>query len=282
MMKKIIILLAPFVLFGCIRGADNRKGDDNSEMKVTGPIIKKIDDVSKQIDIKDNIDKVGKEISDKIITSSNATKADLSGLLNTSISKVGEKVTGLETNLSELIKFSATMNTNLSSEIKAKIEATATLNSELKAEMKNMINLSNKMEARLEAITDIQIQLGKINTEAQAQVGLSNRIDKKVDELNQTFNSNAGRDVNMLPKQAVDIIIGGYENSAIIISLILGLASFVICMAYRYSRMRAENRFNAERDDRKFYHNLLIRALSQMDGSSAEVIECQLERGRDG
>ena len=65
-MKKIIILLAPFVLFGCIRGADNRKGDDNSEMKVTGPIIKKIDDVSKQIDIKDNIDNilVGREPKD--------------------------------------------------------------------------------------------------------------------------------------------------------------------------------------------------------------------------
>jgi hypothetical protein len=197
----------------------------------------------------------------------------MSGLLTASVSKLGEKVTGLEANLSDLIKLNATMNNTASAEIKTKLETTLAAHIELKAEMKNMVDITSKIETHLTAITDIRIALDRMTNQANAQVGWNNKFESKIEDVKQTFTSQAGRDVNMLPQQAVDVIIGSWEFFATLISIILAAATTVISRAYKLAREKAERDFQLERQEKQNIHKLLLAALAHCPADKARELE---------
>jgi inner membrane protein involved in colicin E2 resistance len=262
---KTIILLIPIILCGCI--ADQRSNNTGGDTTQSGPTI--------NVPPPQMVDTTGleKRIGDQITASSNTTQNQMSGLVTASVSKLGEKVTGLETNLSELIKLTANFNTTVQSEIKTKVEAISIINTELKAEMHNIFTISNKVEARLNVLNEIKLELGNLNTQAQGQVGWNNKLENRIEDVKQTFTSAAGRDVNMLPKQAVDIIIGSWEFFTIMLSIILSAATTVIAFSYRYARMRAEKRFELEKQERHNLHKLLMVALAHCPADKAEEIK---------
>jgi hypothetical protein len=265
---RITLIISTLLLTGCI--ADQRTDNQGGNARTDGPII--------NLPAPQTVDteKLEKNMTDKIIASSNTTQNQLSGLLTTSISKVAEKVTGLETNLSELIKLNTTINNTAQAEIKTKLDSAITLNTELKAEMKNIIEVNNKMEAELKILTEIRVEIGKFNTQAQGQVGWNNKLENKIEDLKQTFTSTAGRDVNMLPQQAVDVIINSWKLFAAIIATIMTAATTILSMSYHYARIRAEEAFKLEHQERQNTHKLLLIALAHCPADKADEIKRNL------
>jgi hypothetical protein len=266
-MKKLsLFLLLPFILTACIRGIDNRP-DDHATIEAKAPVI------NLPAPQTVNTDKLEKGLSE-IVSSSNATKAELTGLLNAQVSKLGEKVTGLETNLSDLIKINNTMSATAQAEFRARLDATLQAYTEIKAEMHNVLTVNNDLRAQL------RVDFGKISADLGAQVGVGNSIDKRIEELKQTFISSAGRDVNMLPQQAVDIIVSSYQTFGITVLLLLSVATIVISMTFKYSRLRAERRALDEQGERKLYYDLLISVTGKLPPEESGEIERQLRNAK--
>ena len=65
-------------------------------------------------------------IKDDIVASSNATASQMTGAVNTSISKLAEKLVGLEANLSAVITNTDTMTNQAYAELSAKLDASLT------------------------------------------------------------------------------------------------------------------------------------------------------------
>jgi hypothetical protein len=193
-------------------------------------------------------------LKSEILQSANNTQNQLSGLLNASVSKLSEKLTGVEANLSELVKVTA--NTNISSnlELKNQISAAVTAVADLKVEIKATATFTNEMTAhiaRLEAI---------MTNNVNGQAGVYNKLDS----MQQEFKSAAGRDIqnNYLPKEAVKIIESSNWMLLGIISTFCGLGLSVLTIAYRNARHR-EN-LNSK---------LLMACLASMEPEKAEAIQ---------
>lgn len=264
--RVLVFLSLSFVLFGCIRGMDIRPSD-SGVVEAKAPIINV---PAPQIV---STDKLEKGLSD-IVTSSNATKAQLTGLVNAQVSKLGEKVTGLEASLSDLIKISNNMNATAQADFRARLDVTMQAYTEIKAEMHNVLSVNNDLRAQL------RVDLGKISTDLGAQVGVGNSIDKRIEELKQTFVSSAGRDVNMLPQQAVDIIVSSYHTFGVTVLILLVVATIVISMTFKYSRLRAEKRALDEQGERKLYYDLLISVMGKLPPEESGEIERQLRNAK--
>ena len=102
------------------------------------------------------------------------------------------------------------------------------------------------------------------NANANAQVGFNNNFEQKLEKMN----ANAGRDVNMFPKQAVYTILIAII-SFVLIFLLLGIVSvIVITNSYRSSRQREMDRTNMEREEKK--HGLAFNT----DGSFFIAAHC--------
>jgi len=207
-----------------------------------------------------------------IASSSNNTANQFSGLLNTSVSKLAEQLTGLESNISELVKLTATMNNTANVELKNKLEATASAVADVKASFQAVANLDAKFDAKMEAhanlLSQIDVALGKIetslNANANAQVGFNNSFDQKMERMEQTISAQAGRDVNMYPPAAVYTVLGCVGAFVVIIAIIASVLMVGILNAYKASRQRQEARTEAEKDERMRYERLLMKALSML------------------
>ena len=128
---------------------------------------------------------------------------------------------------------------------------------ELKAEMKNVLTVTSKMDNQLSMLNDIKAQLA---AQAGAQAGWNNKLEN----LQETITASAGRDVNMLPKTAVDLLEYNLWAMVAIITTLCGLASTAITLSFRASRKREAERTAIEREERKDTANLLYKVLSMI------------------
>lgn len=282
---RMILVLALLTLTGCITGQKNRQEGGTVTAippKITDWLLQQSDREKFNTELEGQKEELQKQIT----ASSNATQAQLSGLLNASVSKLGEKVTGVEARVSELVKLNATMNNTASAELKTSLDKVNAEITGIKAQMTNIVSLQNNMKAELSAITeiraqlsavaDIKLQLGKVTADVEAQAGVNNSIDKKIEDIKQTFVSSAGRDVNMLPKQAVDIITDSWRNFGIIIGLLLGAATTIISLSFKYARQRAEKRFEIEKQTKENAYKLLHDALIEIPPEKATNLRGKL------
>lgn len=169
-------------------------------------------------------------IKEEVVSSANQLQSNLTGLVNTSIGKLAEKLVGLETQFESLVKIQAQMNNT------ATINNTATLKAmaEFKADIQTSIALETKINNVMEAIIDTKVTIGQIKAQvetfaqvqAQAQAGLINTITTKIDTVKNDLN--AGRDVNYLPKEAVNII---QDTNASWLKIFLTAISAVVSVA---------------------------------------------------
>jgi hypothetical protein len=272
MLRSITIILLACSITGCIDVASPKPRQEGGEIDSKGPTI--------NLPAPQTVDteKLEKNIKDQITASSNNTQNQLSGLVTASVSKLGEKVTGVEARVTDLIKVEATMNNTAQADLRAKVDSVITTQAEFRAEMNNMVEVSNKMSADLKAFADIKFQLGKITSDIEGQAGVNNKIEKKIEDVKQTFLSRAGRDVNMLPKQAVDIITNSWMFFAGLVSTLLAAATTIISLSYKYARQRAERRFELEKDSKEKLYELLHATLVELPPEKAEGIKSKMPK----
>ena len=208
-------------------------------------------------------------IKDDIVASSNATANQMTGAVNASISKLAEKITGLEANLSSVVNASANLNTTASAELRAKLEASLNSVIELRTELKMVNEFNAKIETKMSVdanlVRDLQSRIDSLNAtltakmdvQANAQAGLYNKLDTRLENINNT----AGRDVNYFPAAAVEIIIA-----------ILGVVTVAIGWIGRNARLREKLRTDDERNERKVLSDLLMETLAMLPESRAKDI----------
>jgi hypothetical protein len=285
-MRWIPVTLLFFVV-GCVDiGSPRARQTDESDNKISGPKITYNQDPKEREADKEEREKDRKaraEHKAEILASTNATRNQLSGLLTTSISKLGEKVTGVEANLKELLKVEA----NLSAEARVDIRAAVKMMAEFKIELKNTMSvntkLQNDMDSLVKLITDLQIKIGKIDTniqtQAQGQVGWNNKLQSKMEKWEQTLHGQAGRDVNMFPKQAVDVLENSWRTFSIIIGSIIALAGFILSLHFKFQKDKAQKQFEAGERQRDRIFDLLHRALVHIPPEKAAEIERSIGGG---
>jgi hypothetical protein len=101
---------------------------------------------------------------------------------------------------------------------------------------------------------------------ANGQVGLLNRIDSRIETLS------AGRDVNQLPKEAVDVMLGAYRMTIWLILSSLTIAIVAIAWIGRNARLREKLRADEEHDERKILSDLLMETLAMLPESRSKEI----------
>ena len=224
-MKRIPLLLL-FLLAGCV--ADNNTRQDHAGATTTsGPTIyvPPAQLTTEKVDTSD--------ITREIKASNETTQNQLSGLMTTSISK-------LETNLKDLFKLQFDTNVNATAEFKNKMEASLSALNDMKITLSNQMNATANLETKLSVLTEIKTQLQAIaNTNANGQAGLLNQLNQKLDSFKASF-GNVGHDVNMLPKQAVDIIVDTNKTWAYIFGVVCAAITSVAGLIARNSRNREE------------------------------------------
>jgi predicted nuclease with TOPRIM domain len=259
-MRKAATFLMLVFLTGCI--GDQHSGDNSPVIRQDPPVINV--PPSQTVDSKGITDDIKREIT----TSSNATANQLTGLVNASVSKLAEKVNGIEANLSDLVKVSAKLEAKLevTNELKARLDAAVTATADLKAEMQNIVTTTASMDNRLKILTDIKNEMANA---ASAQVGLNNKFEQKLEHLEETITATAGRDVNMLPKTAVDLIQYNLWAMITIITTLCGVASTTIAMAYRSARKREQAT-----------SNLLLKVLSMVPEQHRETVSREIDAAK--
>ena len=140
-----ITLFLTCLLTGCI--ADQKNRQDNTGPAPAPPVVNVNNPPAELVDLT--------PIKTEIQTSSNQTQAQLSGLVTTSISKIAEKLVGLETTIS------ANMTNTAVADLKAKLEMTNTMMAKLQADIKMNADIDTKFSNTMKAVTDLRSRSGR-------------------------------------------------------------------------------------------------------------------------
>jgi hypothetical protein len=227
-----ILLLGLLLLSGCVLDQKGRIEQPMAPPVINVPPAQKVDTVELRQGIRDDI-----------TASSNATANQMTGAVNASVSKLAEKITGLEANLSAVMNNTATLNTQASADLRARLDASVSAVAEMKATLSMVNEFNAKMENRIAAdvslIRDLKAQIGELNTKLEAtvngQVGLTNRIESKLENLT------AGRDINQMPRETVEVMLGSYRMIMYIVGSLLSAITAIAGYAYRNAKKREQN-----------------------------------------
>lgn len=213
-------------------------------------------------------------IKDDITASSNATASQMTGAVNASISKLAEKLVGLEANLSATITNTATMTNQASAELRAKLDASLTAFTELKASLSMVNEFNAKMENRINLdaslVKDLQAQIGsmaaQMTASANAQVGLYNKIDSKLE----TVNNAAGRDINYLPKDVTMLMLDQERSGSRTIIFVVSALACVISTAIAWF---GKNMINQSNNERRMMNALTMELAGKLQPEDAAKFE---------
>jgi hypothetical protein len=220
-------------------------------------------------------DKLRAGIKDDITASSNNMANQLTGAVNAPIAKLAEKLTGLEATIQMEIKNTLSVNTQASADLRAKLEAMMTVLTEIKVSFKMItefnIGIDSKISADASLIRELQAKIDSLNAQiagmANGQVGLSNKLDSTIANLT------AGRDVNYLPKEAVQIMLDREKTFMYIIGSIMGVITVAIGWIGRNARERERLRTQEEREERQAATSLLMEALALLPDTKAKDVQ---------
>lgn len=238
LVKNFCLVSFIFILGGCSVGA--QKGHQESSPSISTPAPAPIINIPKA----EIVDLSGfkADLRSEIQTSANSTQNQMSGLLNASVSKLSERITGVEASITTNATATVTATANLQANLQAKLENNMSLTNQMQTELKIRNEINAKVETELHAeaqlIKELSLHIGKLESTMQAQGSVAANAqvgwNNKFEQLQQQITSTAGRDVNMLPREAVYLLLG-------VVSLLCGLFSTGIYYAYRNARQREEN-----------------------------------------
>jgi hypothetical protein len=274
-MKNIII---PVVLLLCLTGCLSPKGAQENHTAISPPIINL--PPPQQVDtskLESRVDGIKQDLSNEIQASSNNTQNQLSGFVNASVSKLAEKLTGVEANLKDLLTVNATMtntlNASANTEIKAKLEASIKLVSEINSQIsinnQMTASLNSEFKASITAMNEMKLELGKLALNAQA--GIANKIQ----DIQTTIDSKAGRDVNYLPKEAVYIVV----STLALVAFVFLITVIVVGIN---SRRREEQRTISERENVARWQAIALEAISGLEPEKAKHFRSLLMENKHG
>jgi hypothetical protein len=253
-----VFVIAVALLSGCV--LDN---NSKTEQQVPPPIINV--PPSEKLDATE----LRQGIKDDIVASSNATSSQMTGAVNASISKLAEKVVGLEAAITTSITATSNINTQASAELRAKLEASLTAVAEIRTELKMTNEFNARVETKIQAdaslIRDLHAKVDTLNAQltsqiagmANGQVGLLNKIDSRLEQVTST----AGRDITYFPKEAVEIIV-----------CIMGVVAVGIGWIGRNARLREKLRTDEEKDERRVLSDLLMETLAMLPESRSKEV----------
>jgi hypothetical protein len=249
--RMIIALFSLLAITGCVGSSKQRDESTNLPTVTVNNPPPQIVDTSK-IDTK--LDKVQSEIRNEIATSTNTTQSHLNGLLNASVSKIAEQFTGMENNVKEMvgIKNELLAQIDLKNELKADINAVAT----------NTMTVDAKLQAMASVVASVE---AKVDANISAQAGIGNSIKNIEKTVSNTTTATAGRDNNMLPKEAVTLILGIFTGFFIVV--IFGIAWLGKNARDREALNTQEEKANSER-----WQSVALQAIARLDPASAKEI----------
>jgi hypothetical protein len=227
--------------------------------------------------LESRVDGIKQDLSNEIQASSNNTQNQLSGFVNASVSKLAEKLTGVEANLKDLLTVNATMtntlNASANTEIKAKLEASIKLVSEINSQIsinnQMTASLNSEFKASITAMNEMKLELGKLALNAQA--GIANKIQ----DIQTTIDSKAGRDVNYLPKEAVYIVV----STLALVAFVFLITVIVVGIN---SRRREEQRTISERENVARWQAIALEAISGLEPEKAKHFRSLLMENKHG
>lgn len=245
-MRYLPMALLPLILAGCIADQANRQSNIAPQV---GPIINiPTPKVLAESDLIKEREDIKSTLRQEILASSNNTQNQLSGLVNASVSKLAEQVKGVEANWHN--------QATLTAKIAEQLSNTLTASAELRAELK----------VQAQANLDAQLQIERMQTQLGVQAGVMNRMETTTNDLR------AGRDVNYVPKEMVEIAAGRERTFTYTIGAILGLLAIAVGWLGRNAREREKLRTEEERRERQQAQELLLHVLSMLpEGKAAEV-----------
>jgi uncharacterized membrane protein len=257
-MSKYALFLVFTLVFltGCVAD-NNTRQTSNNHNEMPPPIINVSTPPAQIVDTKG----LEEAIRSEVVASSNLTQNQLSGLVNASISKVSEKIVGLEASISN------NMTSTVMARLQASLEASITANANFQAEVRTSLDISNRLDLAVTAINTMSLKVGSLESQmagaASAQVGFRNTFEQRMESVKNDMQ--AGRDINYLPKEAVEIVLSNNRTWMSVIGGILGLAQIICLYAYRNAKLREQNT-----------NKLLMEALSRLSPEQAESIHKKL------
>lgn len=264
MRKALVLPVILLLLTGCIM---DQKNDAHNAPQNGGTVqvnVPKADPVDK--------DGIADATATKVIADNRNIQQQMSGLVTTSMDKIADVFKGIEAHfnasfsnaMTAMLKIQTDIqsNINLNTELKVKLENQIAINNEMRADLKLQVTATNEMKMKVEA-------LSQATAAVSAQAGLLNEIKNQIT----TMNSSAGRDVNMLPQAAVDLLISNIHMAVIIILIIVLFFSVGLILAYKYARKREADRTQTERQERMELFELLKEALLHVDPEKRETLQ---------
>lgn len=252
-------------LSGCVGDSKMSNGSTN-EPRVTinnpPPQVQSVD-TSK---LESKMDKVTSDLRQEIATSTNNTQTHMNGLVDANINKLGEQVTGMENNIKEAIGLKAEMHNTATADIKAKLEATMNNTADIKTSLNNTMTATADIRARIDAQiavnNDMKVQLDRMN----AQVGINNKLDQIDQKVTQgANNSNAGHDINAMPRQTVVLILG-------IFSGFFSLLTLVVAWLGKNARQREALRTEEAMANTERWQAVAMQAISRLEPDKSKDI----------
>ncbi len=284
---RYLVLPLLLLLTGCIADQNNRQQNQTEQsgptLNIPAPRLVPEEELKKEREagreaIRTETARVKDELKQEIQASSNNTQNQLSGLVNASVSKLAEKITGVEAK--------AEVNVQATAKMAEKMDTVVTNNAvlETKLQFQNQMiaSLQISLQQQIEVNNDLRLQLEKMNLQMQGVVAGIAGVNNKVETISTNATNTAGRDVNYLPKEAVDLFtywLGG----------LFSLATLAIMWIGRNARLREKARTVEERDERQKAQELLIYTLSLLpEAKSADInmaqarVEQRLKPDRHG
>jgi hypothetical protein len=257
------LLLGLLLLSGCVMDQKGRIDQPVAPPVINVPPSQKVDTAELRQGIKDDI-----------TASSNATANQMTGAVNASVSKLAEKITGLEASLSAVVTNTATMNTQASADLRAKLEASLTAVTDMKATLSMVNEFNAKMENRINAdvslIRDLKAQIGDMSAQltatANGQVGLSNRIESKLE----TVTNSAGRDVNYIPRDLAEVMMTQERSNSRTIVVVVSILAGVITTALGWL---GKVLLTQAHDERRLLNALMLEMAGRLDPNDAIKFE---------
>lgn len=247
-MSKSLVLLPLILVSGCLLSP---KSTNQGEVQQKAPEVN-IHVPPLDPELKESAGKAAEGLKAEINTRMKTVQDSISGLVTAKVDEVKDLVrldtkieakAQLDARLSAVLQAIGKLETTINGDVTTSATAQADIRTSLRALSDNLINLQADLKVSLEGV----------------QTGIANRIDKKMEIIQQTAKS--GHDTNFFPPQAVEVMKSQYHVMIIVIlslkAILLAIAGYV----YKSTKAREEN-----------YAKLLMKAMGEMEPARAKEL----------
>lgn len=253
-MSKSLILLPLILTSGCLL---DPKATHQGEVQQKAP------------EITVNIPPLDPALKDSAGKAAEGVKAEINTRMKTVQDSISGLITGKIDEVKDLVKLEAKVDARaqLDARLSAVLQAIGKLETTINGDLTNTATAQADVRASLKGLSENLIALRadlKVSVDG-VQTGIANRIEKKMEILQQDIKANSGRDTNFFPPQAVEVMKSQYHVMIIVIltmkAILLAIAGYV----YKSTKSREEN-----------YARLLMKAMGEISPDRAKELSKEM------